>query len=59
MYYLRRQVFNKNFTFHPANSDSYIFSTSNSEQSREAGLFARAQSIVVVIVTLYLQEDVS
>ena len=46
MYYLRRRVFNKNFSFRPANSDPYIFSISNSEQSREFRILARVQSII-------------
>ena len=46
LYCLRHRVFDNNITFCPANSDSYIFSIRNSEQIREAGFSACAQSII-------------
>ncbi len=45
---LRQRIFNKNFSFRPANYDSYIFSISNSEQSREVGILARWESTVIL-----------
>jgi len=45
---LRQLAFSKNLILCPVDSDSYIFSISNSEQSREVGILARWESTVIL-----------
>ncbi len=45
---LRQIAFSKKLILCPVDSDSYIFSISNSEQSREVGILARWESTVIL-----------